>query len=54
MKQFYFDLAKICFGIGFYGCISKVDDPIIALILGILSLVLTAIFALKARFKKED
>lgn len=53
MKRFYFDLAKICFGVGFYGCVTKVDDPLVAVFLGILSLVLTVMFAIKARNKTE-
>ena len=53
MKEFYFDLAKICFGIGFYGCVTKVEDPLVVVLLGILSLLLTVMFTIKARIKTE-
>ena len=45
MQKFYFDLAKICFGVGFYGCITKIDDPAMILAIGVLSLLLAFVFA---------
>jgi len=45
MKNFYLDLAKICFGVGFYGCVAKIDDPKITLMIGTLSLLMVIIFA---------
>ena len=53
MKKFYFDLAKICFGVGFYGCISKVNDPEVTVILGVSSLVLTFLLMRLADREKE-
>jgi hypothetical protein len=45
MKNFYLDLAKICFGVGFYGCVSRLENPTITLIIGILSLLMLIVFA---------
>lgn len=44
MKNFYLDLAKICFGVGFYGCVSKLEDPAITVVIGTLSLIMVIIF----------
>lgn len=55
MRNFYFDLAKICFGVGFYGAVSKIQNLYIAIIIAIISLVMCLIFAIIAyNRKKED
>ena len=45
MRKFYFDLAKICFGVGFYGCVTKLEDPTAIFEIGILSLSLAVVLA---------
>jgi len=44
MKNFYLDLAKICFGVGFYGCVSKLDNPVIIIVTGTSSLIMVIVF----------
>ena len=48
MKKFYLDLAKICFGGGFYGCLTKLDEPALNLIVGVASLIMVVVFAVVA------
>jgi len=54
MKNFYLDLAKICFGVGFYGCVAKIESPTITIIIGSLSLLLVIIFAWIGYTQQED
>lgn len=54
MKSFYLDLAKICFGVGFYGCVAKIDDPVITMAIGSLSLLLVIVFAYIGYNQTED
>jgi len=45
MKNFYLDLAKICVGVGFYGCVAQLENRSATLIIGVLSLVMVIVFA---------
>ena len=45
MRNYYLDISKICFGVGFYGCLSRIENPKLAATLGILSLILAMFFA---------
>ena len=54
MKDYYLDLSKICFGVGFYGCIVKLEDPVITVIIAILSLAMAVIFAKIGYQSKEE
>jgi len=54
MRKFYFDLGKICFGVGFYGCLSKVNSPEILITFAISSLILTVAFAMLGSKEKEE
>ena len=54
MQKFYFDLAKICFGVGFYGCLSKVQDPVHTVVFAVLSLTLTLVFGLLGYKESEE
>lgn len=44
MRSFYLDLAKICFGVGFYGCVAKLDNLAITIGIGLFSLALAVAF----------
>ncbi len=54
MRSFYLDLAKICFGVGFYGCVAKIDDPAITVLIGTLSLIMVIIFGWIGYNQSED
>jgi hypothetical protein len=54
MKNFYLDLAKICFGVGFYGCVAKLETPAITVVIGALSLLMVIIFAWIGYNQKEE
>ena len=55
MKNYYLDLSKICFGVGFYGCVARLENPIMTVILGILSLMMVIIFAkIGYQYGEED
>ncbi len=54
MRSFYLDLAKICFGVGFYGCVARIDNPTVTLIIGVLSLAMVIVFAWLGYNQPED
>jgi len=53
MRNYYLDISKICFGVGFYGCLSRIDTPKLAALLAISSLVMAVIFGIIGYYKKE-
>jgi hypothetical protein len=46
---------RFVFGVGFYGCVARIDNPKLTIALGILSLVMVIVFAvLGYKYKKEN
>jgi hypothetical protein len=54
MQKFYFDMSKICFGVGFLGLLAKTNIPEFLLFLAICCLILTIVFAILGSKEKED
>jgi len=54
MKNYYLDLSKICFGVGFYGCVSRIENPMLAILLAISSLVMVFVFVRMAKKEEEE
>ena len=52
MKNDYLDFSKICFGVGFYGCVSRIENPVLAIALALSSLVMVVVFVRMAQ--KEE
>lgn len=53
MRAFYLDLAKICFGVGFYGSLVKLETPLLTVTIGVLSLIMAGGFAWVAYTQPE-